>query len=229
MIIGFFLGAFIHPIILTILTIFPACITFLGFIKQQKYFQALKISLIWTFTIVLIGIILTIIFPDLAAIGILNGTGYQSGMFNWIKTGVGSESNPSQFIPIHIRDFSIFCILSLISMSLVGLFFGAYLMNYMDFYVGMLFLNIAEPNIFNYLAISALGWHIWSITRVIGFIIAGTALSIPLTALLFKQKIPWKVIGKYMLISLALIIIDIILKAALAPIYQQIFNSIIAT
>lgn len=229
MTIGFFLSAFIHPFLLPIFTVFPFYFSYICLIKNQEYTQALKLSFIWTITIAITGIVLTIAFPELATIGILNGTTYQSEMFKWIATGVGAEGNPAQFIPIHILHFTIYCITCLISMSLIGIIFGAYMMNYMDYYVGILFLNVTVPNILSYLTVCAFCWPIWSISRVVGYLFVGTALSIPLTAVLFKQKIPVDVIKKYILIGLVFIIVDIVLKAALAPFYQQILNSVIAT
>lgn len=228
MAIGFFLGAFVHPILLLIFTVFPFYFSFIALIKQQKYSKALKLIFIWTFTIAIMGILLTVIFPDLAMVSVLNGVAYQTEMFIWIATGVGAEGNPSQFIPIHLTHLTIFIITCLVSMALIGIFFGAYMMNYMDYYVGTLFLNIAEPNISNYLVVAAFGWQIWAISRVIGYLFIGTALSIPLTAYLFKQKLPIAVIKRYIFIGLGFIILDIVLKATLAPIYQQILNSLIA-
>ena len=229
MTIGFFLSAFIHPIILLIFTTLPFYFSYIGLIKNQKYSQALKLSFIWAITISITGIVLTIAFPELATKGILNGVKYKSDMFIWIATGIGAEGDPSQFIPIHILHFTIYCVACLISMSLIGLLFGAYMMNYMNYYVGMLFLNIAVPNFLSYLTVAAFGWQIWAISRVIGYLFVGLALAIPLTAVIFKQKIPWNVIKKYVLIGLVFIILDIILKATLASFYQQILNAVIAT
>ena len=229
MTIGFFLSAFIHPIILLIFTTLPFYFSYIGLIKNQKYSQALKLSFIWAITISITGIVLTIAFPELATKGILNGVKYKSDMFIWIATGVGTDSTPTQFIPIYTLHFIIFCIASLISMSLIGIIFGAYLMNYMNYYVGMLFLNVADPNFLSYLIVAAFGWQIYAIINVIGFLFVGLALAIPLTAVLFKQKIPWNVIRNYVLIGLGFFILNIILRATLAPFYQQILNAVIAT
>ncbi len=225
---GFFLGAFITPVLLIIFTVFPFYLLYHYLIIEGRYYDALKQSFIWTATIALSIILLTIYFPDYAAKAIINGERYREEMFTWIRTGIGAESNPSQFIPIHITHYSIFIVTCLVSMSLIGIIFGAYLMNYMDYYVGMLFLHISNPTFINYLTISLIAWPIWAIIRVIGYLYTGTALAIPLTAKIYGQSFPKEIFKKYIIIGLSLIILDMILKAILAPIYQQIFHAIIA-
>lgn len=227
-VIGFFLGVFVHPILLIIFTVFPFYFIYHFLIIEQKYDTALKQSFIWTLTIALVVIILTILFPELAGKAIISGESYKEEMFTWIRTGIGAESNPSQFVPTHIMHYSIFVVTCLISMSLIGIIFGAYLMNYMDYYVGMLFLHIANPTPMNYLTIALIAWPIWAIIRVIGYLYTGAALAIPLTTRIYGQPLPKDVIKRYMIIGLSLIIVDMILKAILAPIYQQIFHGIIA-
>ena len=227
MTIGLFLGAFVHPIFMLLFTAFPFYFAYAALIKNQDYSRALRLIFLWTFTIAIYGILLTIVFPDLATKAIFNSTAYKEEMFTWIETGIGAEGNPAQFIPIHATHFTIFLITCLISMSMIGIIFGAYLMNYMDYYVGMLFLNVAEPSATSYLTIAVFGWQIWAICRVVDFLFVGTAAAIPLTTFLFKQPLPKDVIKKYFLIGVAFVIIDILLKASLAPIYQQILNAVI--
>ena len=227
MTIGFLLGVFISPIFMLILTAFPFYFIYIFLIKNRDYHRALKLSFLWALTIAIYGIILAIIFPDLTAKAILNSTSYKEEMFIWIKTGVGAESNPALFIPIHLKHFIIFLLTSLGSMSMIGIIFGSYLMNYMDYYVGMLYLNVS-PNITNYLIISILGWPIWAICRVIGYLFIGLAASIPLTTYLFRQVLPKKEFIRYLIIGIILLILDIILKTILAPIYQNILHSVVS-
>jgi len=228
--IGFFMGAFIHPILLILFTVFPFYLLYHFLIIAQKYDSALKQSFVWTITIALLVIILTVIFPDLAKRAIISGESYTEEMFYWIKTGIGAESDPSQFVPTHILHYSIFVVTCLISMSFIGIIFGAYLMNYMDYYVGMLFLHIADPTPTNYLIIALIAWPIWAIIRVIGYLYTGLALAIPLTTRIFGQEFSdvKNEFKKYIITGLVLIVLDMILKAILAPLYQQIFHAIIA-
>lgn len=226
---GFFLGALIHPSLMILFTVFPFYLIYHNYIIEQQYDKALYHSFIWTLTIAIEVILLTIFFPNIAKLAIINGENYKEEMFNWIKTGIGAESNPSLFIPTHITHYSIFVITCLISMSLIGIIFGAYLMNYMDYYVGMLFLNIKNPSLINYLILSLIAWPIWAIIRVIGYLFTGTALAIPLTTKIYNQPLQKDVIKKYLLIGVTLIILDMIIKSFLAPIYQQIFHNLIST
>ena len=225
--VGIVLGAFVHPIFMLLLTAFPFYFAYAALIKNREYSNALRMIFLWTFTIAVYGILLTVTLPELATRAIFNSTSYKEEMFTWIETGVGAEGNPAQFIPIHITHFTIFLVTCLISMAMIGILFGAYLMNYMDYYVGMLFLNVKTPSVTSYLTIAAFGWQIWAICRVVGFLFVGTAAAIPLTAYLFKQPQPKDVIKKYFIIGLVFVTVDVILKALLAPIYQPILHSVI--
>lgn len=227
MTVGLLLGAFIHPIFMLLLTAFPFYFAYAALIKNQEYSKALRLIFLWTFTIAVYGIFLTVMLPDLATKAIFNSVSYKEEMFTWVETGVGAEGNPAQFIPIHITHFTIFLVTCLISMAMIGIIFGAYLMNYMDYYVGMLFLNVHTPSVTSYLTIALLGWQIWAICRVVGYLFVGAAAAIPLTTYLFKQPLPKDVIKKYFLIGLMFVTIDVILKASLAPIYQPILHSVI--
>ncbi|MGK7876816.1 MAG: hypothetical protein AB4426_27070 [Xenococcaceae cyanobacterium] len=53
-------------------------------------------------------------------------------MFHWIQTGEGAEGSLRLFLPIHLRNYLIFCLLSLITLSSTALIFGIWMLNYMN-------------------------------------------------------------------------------------------------
>ncbi|MCD6488753.1 MAG: hypothetical protein J7K21_05970 [Desulfurococcales archaeon] len=155
---------------------------------------------------------------------VYNGHKYLDEMIKWIQTGKGAEGDPSLFVKPKIIELIVFSMASLITAGIAGLAMGAILLNYMNYYYGIL-IWITNYNIKAIL----LGWPIYAILRVPGYIFLGTALS-SISIELIKNR---KIIINEQAISLlkyafALIILDFILKATIAnAIYQPTLNDII--
>lgn len=150
--------------------------------------------------------------PDAAARSIFNGTEYVQEMFDWIRTGVGAEGSPSQFIPQHLLHLAIFVVLSLLSASLLSLLMGAALMNYMSFYVASLILASND-----FWTAVVMGWHPWSILRVAAFVILGVLLGEPIICRVTGRNYDLAGARKYFWMAAAGIAGDILMKALLAP------------
>ncbi len=93
-------------------------------------------------------------------------------MFHWIRTGEGAEGSLQLFLPIHLREYALFSLLSLLTFGSAALILGTYLLNYMNFYVGQLVYQSSHP----WLA-ALVGWPPWSMLRVVGYIATGLALT----------------------------------------------------
>jgi sulfite exporter TauE/SafE len=92
----------------------------------------------------------------------------------------------------------------------------------MNFYVGNLILISANP----WLA-ALLGWPIWSLLRVVGFICTGIALTaLGLNFLSRFRQQPTQLISpfprNYLWAGFGFVIADIVVKAILAPIWQKL-------
>ena len=185
---------------------------------KRAFFQ----MMVWTIFMSLTIIILANILPDRTGQHIIHGISYKEEMFTWVKTGVGAESNPSQFIPIHLTHFVIFCVLSLITGGFAGLLFGSILLNYMNFYVGSL---IRESH-FAWQAIF-LAWQWYAIVRVVGYITLAIALSHLFFVKIKKGEMNRPLMNRYFIGGLSLILLDLLLKAALAPEWQKILQTIL--
>jgi hypothetical protein len=142
-------------------------------------------------------------------------------MFAWINTGIGEESTPSQFIPKHILHFLLFCLLTILTGGFGALFFGSVLLNYMNFYVGSLFVQTTNPWLLILFA-----WQPWAISRVIGYIAVAIGLSELFFSYILKRPIKKEVIKKYFLGGLFCVILDLFLKTLLAPTWQKLLYSI---
>src|SRR5262245_22331063 len=105
----------------------------------------------------------------------LRGASYRTEMFAWVLTGRGAESDPARFIPQHARDAAVFVVCALATAGLAAMVMGAALMNYMGHYVGALAAASARPA-----ATMILGWHPWSLIRIVSFVTIGVVLSGPL-------------------------------------------------
>ena len=193
---------------------------FLAPVRYGDYSGAVRLALLWAALTSLLQIGLTLGWPGFMEGQLWRAAEYRTEMFGWVRTGSGPEGDIRLFLPIHFVHFVIFSALSLISGGFLGLVMGAALLGYMNFYVGCL---IAEAA--NTLAAATLAWPVWAVVRVVGFIIAGTALGAILahrgagaTEKLFRIRNMFR-------LSLVLIILDIILKWALAGTYQQLLNT----
>ncbi|MEA2062193.1 MAG: hypothetical protein U9P14_00720 [Gemmatimonadota bacterium] len=192
-------------------------VLFLAALRRGDYSRAVRLGIIWGVITSLVQIGLTLGWPSFMESRIWHSVQYRREMFTWVRTGAGPEGDIRLFLPIHLKHFTIFCAASAASGGLLGLTMGAVLLGYMNFYVGCLVTQSADP-----LVASLLAWPVWSVVRVVGYIIAGTALG----ALLVhrdRERAGGKFlrIKRMFLLALALIVLDIFLKWALAGVYQQ--------
>ncbi|MGQ9617373.1 MAG: hypothetical protein ACUVUG_00245 [Candidatus Aminicenantia bacterium] len=182
--------------------------------------EAVHLMMVWAFSMIILGTLSFSLFPEKCEKIVINGIEYREEMFEWIKTGTGRESDPSQFIPQHLIHISIFIFLSILSASFLSILMGAIMVNYMNFYVSQLILlseNKLIPIIF--------GWHFWSIIRVISFVILGVFLSEPIISILKKRRIQWKKDFKLFLFAISCLIGDIVLKTLFAPIIRTLLKN----
>jgi hypothetical protein len=178
--------------------------------QRNKAFRAM---LFWALCMGVVGVWTCLHFPDRAEASILQGKAYQEEMFQWIKTGIGAEGNPMQFVPQHLLHFVIFTALSIFTGSLLSLAMGAVLMNYMSFYVS----NVIHASHDQMLAI-LMGWHPWSIIRVASFVILGVILGEPVICKFSGRDYDdYAGARPFFWAALTGLVVDIAMKAVLAP------------
>lgn len=158
--------------------------------------------------------------PEKAAQVVLSGSSSTAEMLDWIRTGTGAEGSLRLFLPIHLRNYLVFCILSLITCGSGALILGTYQLNYMNFYVAQLIQLSVNPWLSG-----AIAWPIWSVLRVIGYLYNGVALTVGglnLISLLKKQVPTRQFPQRFLLLGFGFVVADIVVKAALAPIWQKL-------
>lgn len=208
-------SAWLLPVLMT-LALYPFFIADLVLGEKGLAFRHV---LGWVFVSSVLIIVFTRTDPGAMGHLILRGINYRDEMFRWILTGEGTEGNPQRFIPEHLRHFAIASIATLLTGGLCGLAFGAILFNYMNFYVGSLSLKM-DPPLLAYL----FGWPVWSLFRVVGFVLWGIALAHPLLSLLCHFKPDWRGLWKWMAVGIFLGGADIFLKWALAPFWRELLR-----
>lgn len=195
---------------------------FVAGVRRTEVWRTAGWMCLWAALLSLVTIALVIVAPERAEQCILNSTAYWDEMHTWATTGVGPEGEPSLFIPIHARHFTAFSVLSFASGGALSLVFGAYLLDYMNYYVGMLVLA-ADHHGLAYL----MGWHIWAVVRVVGYIVLGSALAV----FLWRRKVGlrenWHAVKAPLLTGVILIELDIILKTVLADWWQIVLAGVL--
>jgi hypothetical protein len=214
------------PWLLPLLNTLPAYAVLTFTLRRGRRGAAIGWMVWWAFCLALSGVALSIHWHGRAEEVILNGAGYRDEMLSWLATGTGRESSPLQFVPQHLLHAAIFCLLSLITASALSIVMGAALMNYMSFYVGDLILRCAgSPS--QTLAI-ALAWNPWSMVRVVSFIILGVVLAEPLLSRLPGQWPSASGRGRWLLVGAAGLLVDMLLKTILAPLWPGLLRSCIS-
>jgi len=178
--------------------------------------------LLWALTMGVVATLLSYARPAQTDTLLLRGEAYRTEMFGWVMTGTGAESTPSQFIPQQAGHAVIFSALALATGGVVAMAMGAVLMNYMGHYVGALAASSARP-----MWTMLLAWHPWAVIRVISFVVIGVILSTPLLSRIARVRIDWSAARPLLLAAYGGLVIDVVLKALLAPAWQRLLLRVV--
>lgn len=205
------------PFLLPVLNTAPAYVLMARRLREGRRGEAVTAMLAWAACLAVFGTVIFAAWPTDPGPRIWNGPEYREEMFRWIRTGEGSESRPSLFLPRHVLHLAVFVALSLLTASAVSMVGGAVLMNYMDYYVASL-ARAGAPA----WATVLLGWQPWAICRVAAFVTLGVALAEPLLHRLLRY--PYAGLGsgrRLIVLAAGGIVADWVLKAALAPFWER--------
>jgi hypothetical protein len=112
---------------------------------------------------------------------------------------------------------ALFSALAILTGGAAAMPMGAVLMNYMGHYVGRLAASSSRP-----VLTMVVAWHPWAVIRVISFVVIGVVLAAPLLSRVWKFSIDWPTSRRLLLWAGGGLIVDIALKAALAPAWQRL-------
>ena len=216
---GFLSGA---ALLLPLLSAAPAYGAMVLLLRQGRRRAAIAAMLVWA---LLLGASMTGLcaaMPEREARVVLHGPGYWDEMRVWLETGEGRESHPARFVPQHFLHAGAFVMLCLISGSLLGVLFGAALMNFMAYYVA----HVAAATGAHPVLAGVLAWPPWSVVRIASFVALGVYLSEPILSRLWIAPPPAR--GARLGIGLAALglALDILLKGLLAPHWPALLRSL---
>jgi hypothetical protein len=206
--------------VLPILNAAAAYPVFLGGVASGRRARTAGQMLVWAGAMSLAFAWLTANFPARVEAATLHGAAYRDEMLEWIRTGAGKESTPRLFLPEHALHFGIFCAAAFLSVGFAAMVFGAALLNYMNFYVGSLIARTDQD------ALAALvGWPPYAEIRVVGYIVTAIAITELSRRVLARRPLApgWeRTLGA----GLWLVVLDVILKALLAPYWLDVLRLI---
>lgn len=186
-------------------------------LKRGDLRLAVGRMLIWALSMGVAATLLSYARPAQTGRLFLRAQGYRTEMFNWVLTGVGPESTPSQFIPQQIGHAALFAGAALASGGALAMPMGAVLMNYMGHYVGTLAETSAHPG-----RTLLLAWHPWAVIRVISFVVIGVVLSAPLLSRIVKCTVDWTAARPLLVWACVGLVVDVVLKTLLAPVWHRL-------
>jgi len=191
-------------------------------LKRGDVRLAIARMLLWALTMGVCATLLSHAHPAATGRLFLRGDAYRAEMFEWVLTGRGTESRPSQFIPQQLGQAAMFTGLALATGGVLAMPMGAVLMNDMGHYVGALAAQSTHPVLTMLLA-----WHPWSVIRIISFVILGVVMSVPLLSRLTRVTIDRRTARPLVIVAAAGLVADIVLKTLLAPAWQRLLLRVV--
>jgi len=205
------------PILVPILNTLASYPFMVAALRRGELRLAVGRMLLWALTMGVVATLLSYARPAETGQLFIRASAYRTEMFNWVLTARGSESTPSEFIPQHLGHAALFSALTAASGGALGMPMGAVLMNYMGHYVGTLAETSAHPA-----RTALLAWHPWAVVRIISFVVIGVVLSAPLLSRIVRFRIDWMTSRRLLTFAAAGLVVDIALKALLAPVWQRL-------
>ena len=210
------------PILVPVLNTLAAFPFMVAALRRGHLRLAVARMLVWALAMGVTATLLSYARPTRTDALFLRGEAYRAEMFAWVMSGRGAESSPRQFLPQHARDAALFSTLAIVSGGTLAMPMGAALMNYMGHYVGALAAASRRP-----LLTMILGWHPWAVIRIASFVTLGVLLSAPLLSKLFAFRLDWRAARPLAMAAAVGLVVDVVLKALLAPVWQRLLLRVV--
>jgi hypothetical protein len=200
------------PALVPILNVLPAFPFMIDSLRRRCVGEAVGRMLVWAAALAVCATTASYLAPVETARLFIRGDAYRREMFLFVLTGRGAEGDIRQFLPQHAGHAAVFCGLALATGSALAMPLGALLMNYMGHYVGALGSASAHP----WRAV-ALAWVPWSLVRIASFVTLGVVLGGPVLSRVFGFEFRLRDQRGWILLAAAGLVVDVVLKWALAP------------
>ena len=176
--------------------------------------------LIWAAALAVCATLMSYVATTDAARMFLRGESYRAEMFEFIRTGLGREGDIRAFLPQHALHAIGFSLLAVATGAVLAMPLGAFLMNYMAYYVGALAVASAHP----WKAI-VLAWVPWAVIRVMSFVTIGVVLGGPVLGRVtgFRYRLADQ--RRWLILAAVGLLVDVVLKWACAPWWRHLLQS----
>jgi hypothetical protein len=148
--------------------------------------------------------------PEETDARVVRAASYRTTMLTWLETGVGPETNPVATARQHLREAIWYTAAALVSANLGSIAMGAILLNYMNAYVATLLRAATRTG-----TVMLLAWNVWSVVRVVAYVLLGAACAAPLL-----RWLGWRVdTGAVRVLAVCAaigLVVDLVLKLALS-------------
>jgi len=210
------------PVLLPILNTAASFPFMVAALRRGDVRLAVARMLLWALTMGVCATLWSYARPAETAALFLRADAYRTEMFEWVATGRGAESTPSVFVPQQAMHAVVFAALAAATGGAAAMPMGAVLMNYMGHYVGSLAARSRRQVVTMILA-----WHPWAVIRVISFVVIGVVLAVPVLSRIWSFQIDRPAARRLLAWAGAGLVIDVVMKAALAPAWQRMLLRVV--
>jgi len=208
------------PALVPVLNVVPGFPFMVASLRRGQVGQAIWRMLVWAAAVGVCATAISYFWTAEAGRIFLRGETYRREMFEFVQTGRGAEGDIHAFLPQHLLHAGAFCVLAVPSGSTLAMPLGAFLMNYMAYYVGVLGAASTQP-----WKAMALAWVPWAIIRIASFVTLGVVLSGPLLARVLRFEYRLRDQRRWIWLALAGLAADVVLKWALAPSWREMIRA----
>ena len=208
-----------NPVLFAILPVAPLAWVYYRAVAAGAASRALLLAAAWAVPLSISTIAASAASPDAGLRGVWHAVAFRDEMLRWIATGAGAEGNIRLFLPRVLTEYVLVLVLSAVSAGAAALLLGGLLLGYMNVYVGWVVANAdpATPP----LAVALVAWPPWSVSRVVSFVLAGTAAALWGYPRIYARGSARTPVARLLAASVAFLCLDIFLKWWLAPIWRD--------
>jgi hypothetical protein len=208
------------PLLVPIFNILPAFPFMVASLRRGHVAEAIWRMLVWAAALGVCATTISYLGTAEAGRLFLRGDSYRREMFEFLLTGYGPEGNIRVFLPQHLAHAAVFCVLALATGGLLALALGAFLMNYMAYYVGALAAASTHP-----WKAMLLAWVPWAIIRIASFVTLGVILAGPLVGRILRFEYHLRDQRRWIALAAGGLVADVVLKWALAPSWREMIRA----
>lgn len=193
-------------------------------LKSGRRNNAFLFVAIWGLCLIVAISIVTIFSADLSGSTVIGGISYEKDMTQNIISGQNSKHlSPSIFIYNQYKLLIVYLLVAFVSAGILSSFYAAYLLNFMGYYIGTLFLK-SDGNMLAW----SMGFHPWSIFRAIAFILIGVIVAEISLSIFMRRPASFKGTGKFWLLSFVALSLDVLSKTYFGPGWYKILSNLVA-